>query len=232
MTRKIMKRKTLVLVLSALAALVPLRPAQSQTTAPFPEIDELRAWLDDHHPSLTRGDSGVNAAVVVIDTSAHYVRSIVFRLGAGELPTWQGAVQRALSFQDDTVSRNLLAACVGSAPTNLPTTRPICVQDGARVHAVDYLRFLAGRDIDILKSDAALKRFGPDAAQGAVVVTTDTAAFERFKSLGATPANFVSFEGRRIRRPADGEPVVITVLMLSGTLKGSMHSGITHGRYR
>lgn len=126
-----------------------------------------------------------------------------------------------LGLQDDTVSKNLVADCVSSRTQRPAATHAVCVLDGVRVRVVDGLRFLTSRDIDVLKGEAASKGFGPDAVNGAVLVTTDTAALGRFESLGATSANFVAFEGRRIRRRADGQPVVITVLMLRGTSKGA-----------
>ena len=214
-----MRRSTLALLL-VLTALFPTRLAWSQTYAPFPQLDDVREWLWKNHPNAITGDSGVNAAIVVIDTNAHFVKGMAFRLADSELAVWQGAVARAISFQDDTVSKNLLGACADRASASRPAARPICVQDGARVQTIDGLRFLASRDVDVLKRDAASKRFGPDATNGAVVVATDTATFERYKSVGATSASLISFEGRRIRRRADGESVVITVLMLRATSKG------------
>ena len=86
---------------------------------------------------------------------------------------------RAISFQYDAISKNLLVTCADRAAASPPATRPICVQDGARVQTIDGLR-----------------------------------------SVWATSANFVSFERRRIRRRADGQPVVITVVMLRGMSKG------------
>jgi hypothetical protein len=213
-----MKRSTLLLSL-LFTALLPLRPARSQATASFPELDELHGWLAQHQPNFATGDSGVNGAIIVIDTNAHYVKSIAFRLGASELASWQGAIARAIELQDDTVSTNLLAGCSDRALASPPVKRPTCVQDGARVQGFDHLQLLASRSVEVLKSEAAVKRFGPNAANGAVVATTEAVTFERFKSLGATSANFVSFEGRRIRRDSDGRPVVITVLMLRGTSK-------------
>lgn len=203
-----------------LAALLPLRAVIAQTEGSFPEMDVLRAWLQTHHPQLISGDSALNAAVVVVDTNGHYVKSTAFRLSASELEAWGGGVERNVSFQDDTVSKNLVDACIKSR-TERPPVNAVCILDGARVPAVDGLRFLASRDVEVLRGEAASKRFGPDAAKGAVLVTTDTIAAARFASVGATSANFVAFEGRRIRRRADGAPVVITILMLRGTSNGA-----------
>ena len=206
--------RTKLLFLLLLATLRPFRTAMSQTEAAFPDMDELRAWLKEHHPQIVSGESGlVNAAVIVIDTNAHYVRSIAYRLTAVELADMSGAATRGAGFEDDAVSKNLLNVCfAGGEKSTGP--RPICVLDGSRVPVIDALRFLATRDVDVLKSDAAVKRFGTDGVNGAVIAATDTAALARFKSVGATPENFMSFEERRIRRNADGLPVIITVLML------------------
>jgi hypothetical protein len=201
------------------AALVSSRGVMAQTAPTFPELDDLRAWLQAQHPSLIAGDSGLNAAVVVIDTTGRYVRSSAFRLEARALSDWGAGVAHSVSLQDDTLSKRLFTACFDGPREGPPSARPVCILDGARVRAVDGMRFLTSRDIDVLKGEAATSRFGPDAASGAVVVTTDSVALARFKSVGATPENFVSFEGRRIRRRADGQPVIITVLMLRGTPK-------------
>jgi hypothetical protein len=50
-----------------------------------------------------------------------------------------------------------------------------------------------------------------------VIVTTDSSALGYYTRLGATPASFVQYLSQHIRRRADGQPVVITVLMLRGT---------------
>ncbi len=197
----------------AFIALLALAASESQAQARFPEMDEVRAWIQEHHPKLAAGDSGINAAIIVIDTNAKYVKSVAFRLSERELATMD-PMTHAVTIQDDTTIKQILYSCVRTENESPAPTKPMCMLDGVRVAAIDNVRFMAGRDLQVMKADSAARRFGPDAVHGAVLLATDTAALDRFKSLGVTPTNLVSFEGRRTRRRSDGAAVVITVLMV------------------
>jgi hypothetical protein len=197
----------------AFIAVLALATSESQAQARFPEMDEVRAWIQEHQPKLATGDSGMNAAIIVIDTNAKYLKSVAFRLSERELATMD-PMTHAVTIQDDAAIKNILYSCVRTEKEGPAPTKPMCMLDGVRVAAIDNVRFMTGRDLQVMKADSAVRRFGPDAVHGAVLLATDTAALDRFKSLGVTPTNLVSFEGRRIRRRSDGAAVVITVLMV------------------
>ena len=202
------------LPLRFIVALLPLRKARAQTEAPFPEMNQVRAWIAAKHPMVLSGERGLeNAAIIVTDTAGRYVRSVAYRLTAVELSDLRDAAGRAAAFEDDATSKNLMNACfAGDEKPKIP--HPLCLLDGASRQEIDALRLLATRDVDVLQPDAAKQRFGATGANGAVIATTDSAQLARFTTLGATPANFVAFEQRRVRRQTDGLPLLITVLML------------------
>jgi hypothetical protein len=193
--------------------LLTFATAESRGQAAFPEMAQVRAWVQEHQPKLAVGDSGINAAIIVIDTNAKYVRSLAFRLSARELATMD-PVSHAATIQDDTTIKNIIFSCVRVTKDSPAPAKPMCLMDSVRVESIDFVRFMTGRDLQVMKGDSATKRFGADAASGAFLLATNTPALERFKSLGVTPSNLVSFEGRRITRSSDGAPVVITILML------------------
>lgn len=201
-----------VLLLLASAACVPFSIARSQTGAPMPEIDQIRAWMQEHHPALISGDSGINAAVIVVDTNAKYVRSLAFTLIGTAMTS--GGVETAAAMHDDSAWTSRLDACVRDRPEPQPNNPPLCILDGKHVKDIDHLRFFASSAVVVLKPDEAATRYGGDAKNGAVVVTTDAAALARYARLGVTADNFLSFVTRRIRRRADGASVTITVLMV------------------
>lgn len=197
------------------ATLLPLRYAAAQA-AEMPQMEVLRAWIQEHHPKVISGDSGMNTVVIVVDTNAKYVRSTALRLSAVDLAAMQAGMAHVVTMQDDTTWGNRLWACARGAPERKTTKRPMCILDSVRVEDIDALHLLASRAIDVLQNDAALKQYGSEAANGAVVVTTDTTALRQYTRLGATPANFVEYQTQRTRRRADGQPLLITVLMLRG----------------
>lgn len=196
------------------AALAAPRSLRAQNEAELPDIDTLREWLVAHHPHVVDGDSTENAALIVVDTGARYVKSIAFHLTANEVAEWSRAAVRGVLIQDDAALRDLRDGCFDDPAHPKSGPLPLCLLDGARVPSIDGLRFLASREVVVLKGDTASKRFGADGAHGAVIAKTDSAMLARYRSVGATPATFVAFEERRIRRRTDGAPVVITVLML------------------
>jgi len=199
-----------------LLAMVPLRYARSQN-AEMPQMDVVRSWIQEHHPQVISGDSGMNTVLIVVDTNAKYVRSTALRLSAADLAMAHAGMTRAAMMQDDTTWGNRLWACARGAPERKATKRPICILDSARIEDIDALHLLASRAIEVLQAEAAAKQYGSEAANGAVVVATDTAALDQYTRLGATPANFVQYQTQRTRRRADGQPLVITVLMLRGS---------------
>lgn len=211
--RNVVMRLTQLAASLVVASALPIRTAVAQT-ASMPELDQTRAWLQVHQPRMISGDSGVNAAIVIVDTAAQYVRSTAFRLSAAELDALQAGVAKAVSLNGDTASTNLISACVRSKKDAPPAHPPICVLDSLRVQDIAGLRFFASRKLEVLKREDAIKRYGADASNGAVVVTTDVAALDRYTKLGAAPENFVSFQTHRTIRRADRASVVITVLML------------------
>jgi len=159
----------------------------------------------------------MNTVVTVVDTNAKYVRSTALRLSATDLAMTQAGMAHAVMMQDDSTWGNRLWACARGAPERKATTRPICMLDGARVEDIDALHLLASSAVDVLQNEAAVRRYGSEATNGAVLVTTDIAAWSQYTRLGATPANFVEYQTQRTRRRADGQPIVITVLMLRGS---------------
>lgn len=212
-------RNLRMLIPSAVALLLvmlPVRHASSQT-AEIPQMDVLRSWIQEHHPQVISGDSGMNIVVIVVDTNAKYVRSTALRLSATDLAMTQAGMAHAVMMQDDTTWGNRLWACARGAPERKATKRPICMLDGARVEDIDALHLLASSAVEVLQSEAAVKRYGSEATNGAVLVTTDIAAWSQYTRLGAAPANFVEYQTQRTRRRADGQPIVITVLMLRGS---------------
>jgi hypothetical protein len=202
------------IVVSLLASAAPLAVATSQTVAPMPGLDEIRAWMHEHQPKLTSGDSGINAAIIVVDTSAKYVRSLAFALGDTAMMTMQQGVEVAVGMHHDTAWTNRVDACVRDGSEAPATNPPLCVLDGARVKNIDQLRFVASSAIVVVKNDEATKRYGREAKNGAVLVTTDTAALARYAHAGVTADNFLSFVTRRTRRAADGAPLLLAVLMV------------------
>ncbi len=199
--------------LTMLALLLPFAAAQSQKYPDFPSMAEVRGWIQLYQPKLAVGDSGINGGLIVIDTTANYKRSVVFHLSERELAA-ADAVGQAVALQSDSAITTILYACVRGPHEAAPSVKPLCLLDNAPVPAIDHMRFLTGRTLEVMKADSAVKRFGRAAAGGAVVLGTDWPALERFKTLGVTPDNLVSFEGRRIRRSVDGASVVLTMLML------------------
>jgi len=198
------------------ALLLPIRGAASQA-AELPSMDVIRGWIQEHHSQVISGDSGMNTVIIVVDTNAKYVRSIALRLSATDLATTQGGMMHAATMQDDSTWTNRLWACARGAPERKVVRRPLCILDSARVEVIDGLHLFTSRTVDVLQDTAAAKRYGSSAAYGAVIVTTDTAALGRYTRLGATAASFVLYQQQRIRRRADGQPLLITVVMLRGT---------------
>ncbi len=208
-------RPARLMVVLLLAIALPVRFAASQA-AEMPEMDVLRTWIQEHHPQVISGDSGMNTVIVVVDTNAKYINSTAFRLSAAELAMMQAGMAHAAMMQDDTMWTSRLWACARGAPERKAAKRPFCILDSVHVEDIDGLHLFASRSVDVLQGQAAARKYGSDAANGAVIVTTDTAALGQYRRLGATPANFVSYQMQRTRRRADGQPLVITVLMLRG----------------
>lgn len=197
-----------------LAVSLPWTIAASQTTAPMPELDVLRAWIGEHHPDVIVGGSGMNAVIVVVDTNAKYVRSSAFALSDTAMATMQGGIDLAVGMRHDTAWTNRVHACVRDKSESPASNPPICVLDDARVRDITAFQFFASSTMAVLQSDAATKRFGAEASNGAVLVTTNRSALARYTGVGATPENFLSFETRRPRLNAGGAQVFVTVLML------------------
>ena len=106
-------------------ALLALGTSESQAQTRFPEMDELRAWIEEHQPKLAAGDSGINAAIIVIDTAAKYVKSVAFRLSERELATMD-PMAHAATIQDDTTIKRILYSCMRSENEGPGPTKPMC----------------------------------------------------------------------------------------------------------
>jgi hypothetical protein len=132
------------------ALLLPWRAAASQA-AELPSMDVLRAWIQEHHPQVISGDSGMNTVIIVVDTTAKYVRSTALRLSATELASTQAGMAHAVTMQDDTAWTNRLWACGRGAPERNAARRPLCILDSVRVDDIDGFHFLASRSVDMAR---------------------------------------------------------------------------------
>lgn len=201
-------------LLAGFALLLPWAGAASQTTAPMPELDVLRAWIAEHHPALSTGDTRLNAVIVVVDTNARYVRSSAFSLSDTAMVIMQGGIELAVDMRHDTAWTARVHACIRDRSEPPATRPPLCLLDGTRVKDIENFRFFSSSAIVVLEGDVATKQFGAEASNGAVLVTTNRAALARYQALGVTSENLVSFVTRRPPLTADGAPGFLTVLMV------------------
>src|SRR5262245_15289933 len=55
-------------MLAVSLAVLPVQVAASQR-AELPSMDVIRPWIQEHHPQMISGDSGLNSVIIVVDTN-------------------------------------------------------------------------------------------------------------------------------------------------------------------
>jgi hypothetical protein len=178
--------------------------------APGVEVtpDQIREWIAAHHPKVYE-DSNLNGVIMVIDARGQYVKSVAAHLAPDETKAADEGFDRLRAFQEDST----LSTCFHSPEKS--ESRLLCQLDGVVVPWIDILHSLSIRTFDSMKSQAATAKFGEAAKAGAVVVTTNTATFDRLKGLGFDASKIDGTMNLRLRAGIVGPGVTyVTVLYL------------------
>src|SRR4051794_8758584 len=158
--------------------------AAAQSADNQPSVTQIHEWIRQRHPALVAGDSGLNAAIVVVDAQGKLVKSIAARLDTAEMAV---ADRRFSEMRSPADEGPLLTRCL-TAPGPTERERPLCIVNGVRVPWIDAFQSLAIRERERLEGPVAVARFGPDAKAGVISATVNAAALARLRNLGYDPA--------------------------------------------
>ena len=174
-------------------------------------FDDLNRLVAEHHPAVFVADSALDRVIIVVDAKANYKKSVAGRMTPGELEAGRGSFERANTFNDDPI----WGACLRNDIASKPANPPLCLVNGKRVERINFFDELSLRELQTLKPDEAMKKFGADGANGAAVITTDPDAVARYASLGYEPSRFERMASRLLRAGLMGaRATYITVLYL------------------
>lgn len=174
-------------------------------------FDDLNRIVAQHHPGVFVADSALDRVIVVADAKANYQKSVAGRMTPGELETGRASFERMNAPSVDPI----WTACVRNDSSSKFAAAPLCLVDGKRVERINLFEELSLRELQTLKSEEAVKKYGPDGANGAAVITTDPDALARYTSLGYQPARFDRMTSRLLRAGLMGaRATYITVLYL------------------
>jgi hypothetical protein len=192
-------RRTRCTILAALvAALLPLARAEAQSGI---GIEEIRAWIAEHHAEVYK-DTTANTVIFVVDTNGKYVRSLAAQLDSAEVATTDFRFRRLeelIAAREGRRQVDTLLSDACSSASDAQTRRPVCILDGRRVGSFEPLQMMAVRDLETVNGAEATARYGQDGANGVVIATSAPRMLERLSGLGATSANFGGIQMNRVR---------------------------------
>jgi hypothetical protein len=212
------------LVAAAAAAQTP-RPAREPDFIP---PDVIFGWIERYHPNVIAGDPRVNAVMVVADTNNQYVASVADSLSRDPIAAIDSgfALVAAKNAAADA-ARELVAGRLRVPGSD--GSRPLYVVDGVRAKKIDSISADAIVGIRLLKAVDATSTYGPDGANGAIVVTTmhaqvDNGVFNsdirrRLTKMGIRPerVDLANLMQMHVRGGTVGpNPLYIMVLHLKG----------------
>jgi hypothetical protein len=200
-------------IIAAVIALVPCVDAVAQAA----DIDQIRAWIAEHHPQVYN-DTTLNTVLIVLNSNGTYASSIAARFDSAEVAATdfrfaqlaEIIAAREGNRQVDTLMRY---ACSGGKTHS--ANRPLCILDGVRVDAFSSVQGLTMHKLETVTGAAATARYGPDAANGVVIGSTTASLLERYRALGVTAANMGSMQTNRVRAGTVGpRRLDITIVFL------------------
>lgn len=146
---------------------------RAQLQEDFPTVDVIRGWIRQFHPNVAAGDSRVNSVLIVIDAQKRYVTSMVDSSRSLGANTDSAVV--GIGFVG--VFGEMLLETAKSR-LRAEVNRPVAILNGVRVANFDTVRADMVASSELIQGSKAVALYGPDAVNGAQVVTTHASAGE------------------------------------------------------
>lgn len=136
----------------------------------------IRQWIQSRHPNIIAGDAHVNAVIIVVDANNQYLASATDSIAdAGRVGDWVNfrVLDPATRVPQTSASQPVIYVdgVVYDNPDRLKA-KPVVIVDGVRLENVEQLDSMLIKSVEVLKGSAAAATFGPDAANGVIVVTS------------------------------------------------------------
>jgi hypothetical protein len=192
--------------------------------------DEFGPWIAAHHPNVQAGDRRVNAVLLVVDANGQYVASVADSLPFAVIAAIDSGFSSVGAHNAvEDMARELVADRL--RVPGMGAHQPLYIVDGVRVGRVDSLSANEIENIQLLKGDEAVSKYGPGAADGGAIVVTvahseswsrvvTSSNRERLSRLGIDPerVDMGDTQMMHVRAGIVGPyPMYITVLRLKKT---------------